>query len=230
MVISFINQVDVLKTDNADGLKRLKGAKQMSKYEKLFLKRIYVQLFNDPEPTPGATPEPVKDPEPAKEPKMVNMSQDDYDASIAKRLDRAEKAWEKKFHESDSFKAFKAYEEGQKSETDKLNEKLKGMSELEKSNADMAKKIQGYEQSSLLTKADVNPEFNEFVMHKIQSSMNEGDDFGESLEKFKTDEANAKYFGSQQQSSTRQGQRHGKGGGQDSKASTIIDKIYGNKK
>lgn len=199
---------------------------EMAKYE--FLRKVLMQMFNDGEGGEGGQGEGG---EGDQEPKMVQMTQEEFDQTIEKRLKRAEKNFEKSFKQSDEFKNFQSWQEGQKSEAEKLQEQLKGMEELKQTNADMASKIQSFEQKELLTKANVNPEFNDFVRFEIQKSMNDGDDFGEALEKFKQAESNAKYFGSQQQQqSFRQGQRHsGKGGSKGSTASSIISKMYGDK-
>lgn len=164
------------------------------------------------------------------EPKMVSMTQEKYDESITKRLERGKKSWEKEFHESDDYKAFQEFQEGKKTNDQKIQEQLKGMDALKQQNAELTSKIQSYDQKSILTKGDVNPEFTEFVMHKLQTSMKEGDDFESVFESFKKEDSNAKYFGSQQQqSSRRQGQRHNGSGSKAGTASNIISKMYGDK-
>lgn len=215
----------------------------MSKFKNThkFSRNVFMQLFNDDgdkgdnggqgagdqgDAGKGGSGEP-------EQPKMVTMTQEDYDKSIQKRLDRGKNSWEKEFKESEDFKNFQAHMEGQKSESEKLQEKLKGMDTVKQQNEELSSKLRSYEQKSLLTKAETNDEFVDFVLYEVQKTMKDGDEFESALEAFKKVDSNAKYFGSQQQQqqSFRQGQRHsGKGNGEGSTAANLISKMYGDKK
>jgi len=207
----------------------------MAKHE--FLRRTYLQIFNDEGENGGQGAGDEGDAgkggsdQQNEDAKMVNMTQEEYDKSIQKRLDRGKKSWEKEFHESDDYKAFQEHQENKKTSDQKIQDQLKNMDSLKQSNADLTSKIQAYEQKDQLTKAEVNPEFTDYVMFEIQKSMSDDVDFETALKGFKENESNAKYFGSQQQrgNNGRQGQRHGGSASKGSTASNILSKMYGDK-
>lgn len=211
------------------------------KFKELFLKRTMLQFFADDDnggdggagdggsgdkggqgDSGGAKAD--------DKPKEITMTQKEYDKKIQSRLDRGKKAWEKEFHESDDYKAFQKYQDGQKDEKQKMQESLKGMNDIKSENDSLKAKIAGFEQSDAIRKAEVNDEFVDFVKFEVNKTLDKFDgDFDDALKAFKENEKNAKYFGASSNGSKSQGKRHGGKGGEINAAAALVSKMYGGK-
>jgi len=191
-----------------------------------------LQLFAEPtdkptdEPTDEPTNEPANEPtnEPTDEPvnkptdkPVKTFTQDEVNALIKKRLARESDKWSKSFKETEEYKKFENWVETNKTEQQKLDEKLKSIETVQNENSELKKQLNDFNNKNLLLKSGVSSDYSDFVLYKLNNvynqkkSENEDISFNDVLKEFKEDKNNNKYFESSPTKFQPTGRVQGKG-------------------
>lgn len=122
------------------------------------------------------------------------FTQSQLDAIIADRVARADAKADKALKNSDDYKAYEKYKADQQTADEKRKGELEAIEATKGENAALKAQLEGIANEKKLSSANIDPDFNEFVMHQVNKGVNDKTDFDASLKAFAENEANAKYI------------------------------------